>query len=65
MRLLTDTELRNTREKLATLEALLDQTKQEPCDDADLRDMEIESLSRLIVKLREEILRSEAHRVAS
>jgi hypothetical protein len=65
MKLLTDTELKNTRQKLAELEALFKQTQQEPCDDPELRDMELESLSRLANMLREEIIRSEAYRIAS
>jgi hypothetical protein len=64
MRLLSETELKNTRDKLARLEAFFAHTEQETCDDEYLRDIERESISRLIIKLKQEVIQSEIRRAA-
>jgi hypothetical protein len=60
MRVLDETELKNTRQKLLQLQALYAQTEQEAACDEELREMELESLARLINQLKEEIARSES-----
>jgi hypothetical protein len=60
MRVLDETELKNTRQKLLQLQALYAQTEQEAAGDEELREMELESLARLINQLKEEIARSES-----
>jgi len=64
MRVLTQVELQNTRRKLARLEALYQETERETGGADELREVELESLMRLINQLKEEISRSEVHRVA-
>lgn len=59
MRILTEVELSNTRRKLAELERLYNINEQESDGDEELREMTIESLTRLINQLKEEIRRSE------
>lgn len=64
MRVLTETELHNTRQKLLMLQSMFTKAEQEPYGDEELREMELESLMRLINQLKEEIARSEAHPIA-
>jgi len=65
MDLKNDRELENTRRKLARLEALYKADEQEVGGDAELRNIEMKSLMRLINQLKEEIARYEARQVAS
>ena len=60
MNLSTQRELENTREKLRLLEKLHDQAVTDTAGDAQVRQAEIESLSRQIKELREEVARFEA-----
>ena len=64
MRILSETELSNTRRKLAELEALYQEDERETGGDEELREMEMESLMRLMNQLREEISWSEVHQTA-
>ncbi len=61
MKYLNDVELANTRRKLSELEALYRTHEHEIGGDEELRDMTMESLTRLINQLKEEVGRSEAH----
>ena len=61
MRILSEIELKTTRRKLARLEATYQQVESETGGDEELREMELESLMRLINQLKEEISRSEVH----
>ena len=61
MRILSAAELINTRRKLAALETQCQRAQRETGGDEELREMEIESLTRLINQLKEEISGSEAH----
>ena len=54
-------ELANTRKKLQLLEGLYHADKSECGDDEELREAEMESLTRLINQLKEEIARYKAH----
>lgn len=65
MDLKNDRELENTRRKLARLEALYAADEQEDDGDAELRNVEMRSLMRLINQLKEDIARYEARQVAS
>ena len=60
MDLRNERELANTRKKLQQLEALYDADANESDGDEELREVEMESLWRLINQLREEIARYEA-----
>ncbi len=64
MRVLNEVELLNTRRKLRELEAIHREIERETGGDGELREMEIESLMRLINGLKEEISRSEVHQTA-
>jgi hypothetical protein len=64
MRILSEVELNNTRRKLAELEALYHEDARETGGDVELREMEMESLVRLINQLKEEISLYEAHQPA-
>jgi hypothetical protein len=57
-------ELKNTREKLARLEARYDILRQETSEDEELREATLASLKRYINQFKEEIARYEAHHVA-
>jgi hypothetical protein len=57
-------ELTNTRRKLQRLEALYEADKNETGGDEELREIEMESLKRMINQLKEEIARYEAHQPA-
>jgi hypothetical protein len=60
MELKNDRELENTRSKLARLEALYMADEQEVGGDEELREIEMESLMRLINQFKEEIARYES-----
>lgn len=60
-RVLTADELSNTRQKLARLESLYASQESQTGGDVELREMSLDSLGRLITRLREEILWSESH----
>lgn len=60
MELKNDRELANTREKLRRLEKVYDEAFQEPSEDEELRQAELESLTRTINQFKEEIARYEA-----
>jgi hypothetical protein len=57
-------ELTNTRRKLQRLEALYEADNNEAGGDEELREIEMESLKRMINQLKEEIARYEAHQPA-
>ena len=61
MDLRSEREVANTRKKLQLLEGLYEAAENETGDDEELREMEMESLKRLINQLKEEIARYEAH----
>jgi hypothetical protein len=61
MTLQNDRELANTREKLRLLEQSYAEVSEEDYGDEKLREMELESLTRFINQLKEEIVRYEAH----
>jgi hypothetical protein len=62
---LSDLELTNTRRKLRELESLCQSKSAETGGDAELREITLESLRRLIKQLKEEIIRSEVRTIAS
>lgn len=64
MNLRNDTELANTRRKLARLESLYAARESETDGDEELRELTMESLSRIINQLKEEVARYEAHHAA-
>lgn len=57
----SDQELANTRRKLRLLEESYEEARGDT-EDPHLRELEMESLKRLINQLKEEIARHEAHR---
>jgi hypothetical protein len=61
MTLQNNRELANTREKLRLLERSYAEVREEDFGDETLREMELESLTRFINQLKEEIARYEAH----
>lgn len=61
MNLTSDSELANTRAKLARLEARYEAHCREIDGDEELREVSMESLKRFINQLKEEIARYEAH----
>jgi hypothetical protein len=54
----------NTIEKLRMLEEMVEEIESEKVDDEHLREVELESLQRLIVQLKEEIARGETREPA-
>ena len=64
MTLKNDLELTNTREKLRLLEESYEETRQETGGDEELREIEMESLMRLINQFKEEIARYQASQPA-
>lgn len=58
-----DRELASTREKLRLLEKSYAEVREEDYGDETLREMELESLTRFMNQLKEEIARYEAHQV--
>jgi len=64
MTLRSDAELANTREKLKELEDRYEALRNGAEPDARLRDLSVQSIKRLINKLKEEIARYEAHPAA-
>jgi hypothetical protein len=54
-------QLENTRAKLRLLEARLEQVNSEPSANARTRELTKQSLKRVANKLKEEIIRFEAH----
>jgi hypothetical protein len=63
MSLQSERELENTKRKLRVLEESYDEARADTTEDQHLREIEMESLKRLINQLKEEIARYEAHRV--
>jgi hypothetical protein len=61
MNLRNQTELDNTRTKLALLEARYETLRKETSDDEELREATLKSLKRYINQFKEEIARYEAH----
>jgi hypothetical protein len=61
MILQSEREVANTREKLRLLEETYDEVQSEPPGDEELRELELQSLKKLINQLKEEIARFEAH----
>jgi hypothetical protein len=51
----------NTKEKTRMLEEIYEEARLDPEEDEHLREVELESLKRLINQLKEEIVRYEAH----
>ena len=64
MNLRDDGELANTRRKLCLLEESYEEARADTQDDEHLRELELESLERLINRLKEEIARYQAHHAA-
>ncbi len=64
MSLRNDRELANTRRKLRVLEEGYEEARGDAEGDEHLRELEMESLKRLINQLKEEIARYEAHHTA-
>jgi hypothetical protein len=64
MTLSDQTQLQNTREKLARLEARYDNLRKETSEDEELREATLASLKRYINQFKEEIARYEAHHAA-
>jgi hypothetical protein len=62
MTLRNERELENTKRKLRLLEESYEEAR---ADDVHLREVEMESLKRLINQLKEEIARYEAHQPSS
>lgn len=65
MNLKNDLELANTREKLRLLEQSYEEARQETDGDEELREIEMESLMRLINQFKEEIARYQARQPAA
>ncbi len=63
-RVLNEVELANTRRKLGELERMYEAHEHETGSDAELREMSMGSLKRLINQLKEEIIWSELHQPA-
>lgn len=61
MTLRNDRELANTRRKLRLLQEGYEEARAETDEDEHLRELEMESLKRLINQFKEEIARYEAH----
>jgi hypothetical protein len=61
MSLRNQTELKNTRAKLARLERRYDVLRSKPTVDEELRKATLQSLKRYINQFKEEIARYEAH----
>jgi hypothetical protein len=61
MNLQNQTELDNTRAKLARLEARYEALQKEVSEDQELRDATMKSVKRYINQFKEEIARYEAH----
>ena len=61
MTLGSDQELANTRRKLRLLEESYEEARTETDEDEHLRELEMESLKRLINQFKEEIARYKAH----
>jgi hypothetical protein len=61
MTLGSDQELANTKRKLKLLEQSLDESRADDDGGDHLREVEMESITRLINQLKEEIARYEAH----
>lgn len=59
MSLANETELANTRAKLARLEARYDKLRRESASDEELQEATLRSLKRMINQLKEEIARYE------
>ena len=64
MTLKSDVELAYTREKLTELEALYQKAREDPEENARVRELTMRSLKRLINQLKEEIARYSAHQPA-
>ena len=64
MSLKNDTELANTRAKLARLEARYEELRSDAREDSHVRELTLRSLKRYINQFREEIARYEAHQPA-
>lgn len=62
MTLRSDRELANTERKLRILEESLEEARIDPDEDEHVREVTMESLTRLINQLKEEIARYKAHR---
>ncbi len=61
MNLGSDKELANTKRELQFLETSYDEVRTGPDEDEHIRELEMESLKRLINQLKEETARYEAH----
>jgi hypothetical protein len=61
MDLKSDLEVVNTRHKLARLEARYEMLRNDPNEDARVRELTMISLKRMINQFKEEIARYEAH----
>jgi hypothetical protein len=61
MSLGSEQELANTKRKLRLLEDGLEEARTDPDEDEHVREVTIESLTRLINQFKEEIARYEAH----
>jgi hypothetical protein len=59
-----DRELANTKRKLELLEQSYEEARNDPEEDEHVREVTLESLTRLINQFKEEIIRYEAHQPA-
>lgn len=64
MTLRNDRELANTKRKLELLEQSYEEARNDPEEDEHVREVTLESLTRLINQFKEEIIRYEAHQPA-
>lgn len=65
MNLANDTELANTRAKLADLEARYEELQNEPTEDEHLREVTLRSLKKYINQFKEEIIRYQTSQTAA
>ena len=61
MNLTSEQEVEATREKICLLEARHEALRQEPADDAHVRELTLRSLKRMIHQMEEDILRYSCH----
>jgi hypothetical protein len=61
MKLESQHEVENTREKLRLLEEHYQRKREQPAEDEHVRELTLRSLKKLINQLKEEIARYEAH----
>ncbi len=65
MRLQSQREVENTREKLRSLEEHYEETAKSPCDNEHVRELTLRSLKRIMNQMKEEIAVFECHSVVA